>query len=55
MNIERNERLDELLDECYPVTKIGDLTFYPSDILFNCDPIAYNIAASEMEDDEDED
>jgi len=52
---ERNEALDEMLDECYPVVKIGTLTFYPSDILYHLDPIAYAISVSEMEDlDEDE-
>ena len=47
---ERNERFDEMLDECYPVYKIGDMTFYPSQILYDCDPIAYRIGASEYED-----
>lgn len=50
----RNEQLDELLDECYEPMQIGGLTFYASDILYNCDPIAYRITASEMEDRDDE-
>ena len=37
---------DEMLDECYPVVKIGELTFYPSQILKECDPIAYRIRHS---------
>ena len=45
---------DEMLDDVYPVYKIGELTFYPSQILKECDPIAYRIAVSEMEDIEDE-
>ncbi len=52
---EIEERFDEMLDECYPVVKIGELTFYPSQILKNCDPIAYNIGVSEYMDMEEED
>jgi hypothetical protein len=51
--IERDERFDELLDECHPEYKMGELTFSPSDILYYCDPIAYYIGVSEMEDMED--
>lgn len=43
---------DEYLDEIYPAYKIGVLTFYPSQILKNCDPIAYRIALSEMEEED---
>jgi hypothetical protein len=51
------EKFDEMLDEVYPVVKIGELTFYPSQILKDCDPIAYRIGVSEFEDflEEDED
>jgi hypothetical protein len=52
---EIEEQFDEMLDECYPVVKIGELTFYPSQILKNCDPIAYNIGVSEYMDMEEED
>lgn len=45
------EDFDEFLDETYPVYKIGVDTFYPSQILKNCDPIAYRIALSEMTED----
>jgi hypothetical protein len=48
------ELFDEMLDELYPVYKIGELTFYPSKILKDCDPIAYRIALSEMEENEDD-
>lgn len=48
--MEKNEAFDEMLDECYPVYTIGSMTFYPSQILFDCDPIAYRIAVSEFED-----
>jgi len=44
------EMFDEMLDDVYPVVKIGDVTFYPSQILKQCDPIAYRIAVSEYED-----
>ena len=44
------EMFDEMLDEVYPVVKIGELTFYPSQILKECDPIAYRIGVSEYED-----
>jgi hypothetical protein len=51
------EQFDEMLDDVYPVVKIGELTFYPSQILKDCDPIAYRIGVSEFEDflEEDED
>lgn len=44
---EMNEQFDEMLDECYEVVKIGYLTFYPSQILKECDPIAYQIGVQE--------
>jgi hypothetical protein len=50
----RNEKFDEFLDEIYPVFKIGELTFYPSDIFYNLDPLAYEIAEVEWEDTQEE-
>jgi len=47
---EANERYDEMLDECYPVVKVGSLTFYPSRIVSELDPIAYDIGLSEYYD-----
>lgn len=44
---ERYEMFDELLDEVYPIVKIGYSTFYPSQILKECDPIAYELGAQE--------
>jgi hypothetical protein len=44
------ERYDEFLDEVYGEVQIGTLTFYPSDILKNCDPIAYRVGLSDYED-----
>lgn len=41
---------DEMLDESYPVFQIGDLTFYPSQILRECDPIAYRQSLFDFED-----
>ena len=48
------EMFDEWLDDVYPTYQIAGITLYPSQILKNCDPIAYRIAQSEIEDDEDE-
>jgi len=41
---------DEMLDESYPVVTIGQLTFYPSQILKDCDPIAYNESLLDFQD-----
>jgi len=40
------EMVNDLLDEQGEVT-IGNLTFYPSQILKQCDPIAYRITVNE--------
>jgi len=40
------EMVNDLLDEQGEVT-IGNLTFYPSDILRKCDPTAYRITVNE--------
>lgn len=50
MNEQANEAFDEMLDECYEPYKIGKLTFWASDILRECDPVAYRIGVSEYED-----
>ena len=47
------EKFDEFLDEIYEPFKMGELTFYPSDILKSCDPIAYRVGFNEWEDWED--
>jgi hypothetical protein len=49
------EMFDEWLDDVYPIYQIAGITLYPSQILKNCDPIAYRIAKSEIENEEDED
>ena len=40
---------DEILDDCHETYNLGGMTFYPSDILKSCDPIAYRISKSEYE------
>ena len=40
---EAKANYDAMLDECYPVVTLGYSQFYASDILKNCDPIAYRI------------
>ena len=44
------ESFDQALDDIYPDVKIGYSTFTASEILFNCDPIAYQIGLAEHED-----
>ena len=41
---------DEMLDESYPVFEIGNLKFYPSQILRECDPVAYRESLLNFED-----
>lgn len=41
LNINHEEIYDNFLDDCYELYKIGNLEFYPSDIMKSCDPIAY--------------
>lgn len=38
---------DDILDECYPSYKAFDMEFYPSQILKECDPIAYRCGISD--------
>lgn len=38
---------DDILDECYPSYKMCDIEFYASQILKECDPIAYNCGISD--------
>ena len=46
--IEESE-YDEFLDESGEIS-VGNLMFYPSDILKNCDPTAYRIGFTEYQD-----
>ena len=41
---------DEMLDESYPIIQIGNLIFYPSQILRECDPIAFRQSLLDFED-----
>ncbi len=47
---ELEEMHDEMLDDVYPVFKIGSAEFYASQILANCNPILYDISVSEYAD-----
>lgn len=48
------EEFDDWLDDVYPTYQIAGVTLYPSQMLKNCDPIAYRIALSEWDDREEE-
>lgn len=50
---EAYERYDEMLDECHEPMRIGDLVFYPSEVLSECDPIAYRCGFNDWLDSED--
>lgn len=47
--VERDAGFDDLLNDVYEPYKIGELTFYAADILYNCDPIAYRVSVSDYE------
>lgn len=51
------QKLEDLINETYPVVKIGYLEFDPAKIVQELDPIAWRcmVADSGFEDDEDED
>ena len=40
---------DDFLDDCYPTVELMGMTFYPSDVLKSCDPIAYRCSKSDYE------
>ncbi|QHJ84486.1 MAG: hypothetical protein [Caudoviricetes sp.] len=40
---------DEMLDECYPDYEISGMTYSASQILKNCDPIAYRCGKSDYD------
>ena len=42
LDVNQEEIYDEFLDECYESIKIGNIEFYPSRVLKELDPIAYN-------------
>ena len=47
---EAKANYDAFLDECYPVVTLGYSEFYPSDIIKNCDPIAYRVGFADYVD-----
>ena len=48
-----DDDFDDFLDQIYPEINIGSLTFYPSQVLKECDPTAYRCAKSDYESDYD--
>lgn len=44
-----DDEFDEMLGDCHETYNLGGMTFYPSDILKSCDPVAYRISKSEYE------
>jgi hypothetical protein len=46
---EIEEQFDDWLDDVYPTYEIAGITLRPSQMLKNCDPIAYRIALSEYD------
>jgi len=46
----RDAKFDNMLDDCYEPWTIGGMTYYPSVILFECDPIAYQVSVSDYHD-----
>lgn len=46
---EIEEQYKSALDECYPAYSINGMEFLPSDILKECDPIAYRVGLSDYE------
>lgn len=49
--LELKQIFDEALDESWGTFKIADMFFYPSQILKECDPIAYRCALADFESD----
>lgn len=46
------EQFDEMLNECYGEIRIGEITFSPSKVLEELDPIAYGCAYNDWTDSE---
>jgi hypothetical protein len=44
------ERYNDMLNDCNPVVRIGESTFYPSDILKKCDPAGYRTGFADYAD-----
>ena len=50
MAFEIKTMFDEMLHDAYPVVEIGYTKFYPSQILRECDPVAYHQSLLDFED-----
>jgi hypothetical protein len=46
--IDEEEAYEELLDECYPEVKIGDLTYSAGYVVKNVDPVAFRCGVADM-------
>ena len=46
---EVEENIDDIIDEENEEIHIGSLTYYPSQVLRNCDPVAYRCYQSDIE------
>lgn len=42
-----SENYDDLLDSCYPEVEVAGMTFSPSQVLKNCDPVAYRCGVAD--------
>ena len=51
---DRNENLDDLLNETCEKIVIGNITFLPADVMYKCDPIGYRCMVADMEEEEEE-
>lgn len=45
--VDGEEMFEELLDECYPEVKIGEVVYNPSQVLKKVDPLYFQMGASE--------
>ena len=52
---DERQEYKEMLDECYPEYKFGEMTYSPASILESCDPIAFKIGMDEYFDSRAED
>lgn len=52
--IDREARFDQMLDECYSFAEVGGpfASMSPSEVLKECDPVAYRCGVNDLEDSE---
>lgn len=48
--MERHEEFDTMLNDAYATVNVAGITFYPADILAECDPIAYRVTLNDWQD-----